>query len=62
MDQLEVAIAGAWHGEGFARTKRMPDLDKIIGKQERKQAGPDHVFTASETRRWAKVFADQAAR
>jgi hypothetical protein len=62
MDQLEAAIAGAWHGEGFARTKRLPDLDKIIGKQQGRRPPADRAFTANETRRWAKHFAEQAAK
>ena len=62
MDQLELGIAAAWHGEGFARTKRLPDLDKVIGKREQKRGGTDHAFAANETRRWAKFFSDQAAK
>ena len=62
MDQLELGIAAAWHGEGFARTKRLPDLDKLIGERDRKRGAPDRALTASETRRWAKFFAEQTAK
>lgn len=61
MDQLELGIAAAWHGEGFARTKRLPDLDKVFSKRGRGVA-PDKAFTAAETRRWAKQLAEQERR
>lgn len=62
MDQLELGIAAAWHGEGFARTKRLPDLDKVIGKRQGRRPPVDRAFTQNETRRWAKQLAEQERR
>jgi hypothetical protein len=59
MDSLEVGIASAWHGEGFARVKRLPDLDKVLGRREPKTRRVDRAFTANETRRWRTVLSAQ---
>lgn len=61
-DQLELGIASAWHGAGFARQERLPDLDKVMRKSERGRPAVDRAFTANETRRWAKVLAEQERR
>lgn len=60
MDKLEVAIAGAWHGAAFARTDRLPDLDKVLGKKKGARLPVDSAFTQAETRRWTKVLSEQA--
>jgi len=62
MDSLEVGIAAVWHGEGFARTKRLPDLDKLLSKRKKSAASPDRAFTAAESRKWSKFYSEQAAR
>ena len=61
LDELELGIAAAWHGAGFARAERLPDLDKVIGKRKRGGAQPDRAFTANEARRWRQFFATQKA-
>ena len=61
MDLLEISISGAWHGEGFARTKRLPDLGKMFRRKGR-AAKIDNVLTMRETQRWREYFADQAKR
>lgn len=62
MDLLEIAISGAWHGEGFARTKRLPDLGKMLGRSKGQTVKVDNVLTMRETQKWREYFAQQAKR
>lgn len=59
MDDLELGIAAAWHGEGFARTKRLPELDKVLVGEKQRARRIDHGYTQREAKRWAALLASQ---
>jgi hypothetical protein len=59
LDQLELGIASAWHGAGFAKAERLPDLDKVLTRTKRGGRRHDAALTANETRKWRSFFAAQ---
>ncbi len=63
LEQLEMAVTGAWYAESFARTKRLPDLEKLMrrgGKSSSRRV--DREYTTRETLRWKQLLADKAKR
>ncbi len=56
LDRLEAGIAAAWHGESFARSQRLPALEKVLERRSRRTI--DRAFTARETLRWTQKLAE----
>ena len=44
-DEAEkAAIAAAWYGEAFARTKRLPSLDRLLSDPEDEEQSPEDIL------------------
>lgn len=55
LDQArQLVMIGAWHTEAFARTKRMPSLEKLL--RPRAAAKPDALSLAAKARGFLMAY------